>query len=131
MPPTITALWGALLALLLVVLALRVAAYRLTRKIGIGDGADRELLKRVRAHGNAAEYIPLGIVLLLLAELCGVAPNALHASGAALFVSRLLHGVGLSRSGGASLPRFVGILGTWFAILALIVLLLIDVWPWR
>lgn len=119
MTATVTALYAGLSGLLLLALAARVVARRRGARIGIGTGDDRELERRVRAHGNAVEYLPLGLVLLLVAELAGLGAAWLHAAGVTLVASRVAHAFGLSRSVGTSPGRFVGTLGTWLAILAL------------
>jgi uncharacterized membrane protein YecN with MAPEG domain len=77
------------------------------------------MLQAARVQANFAEYVPLALVLLLLAEL-GAAPAAvLHGSALLLLASRLLHAWGLSRSPGRSFGRFYGTAGTWLAIIAL------------
>jgi uncharacterized membrane protein YecN with MAPEG domain len=105
--------------LLLLGLAVLVVARRRSAKIGIGVRDDRELERRVRAHGNAAEYVPVALLLLLVAEMSGLGGTWLHAAGIALFGSRLAHAFGLTRSAGTSPGRLVGTLGTWIVILAL------------
>lgn len=119
MTPTITALYAGLAGLLLLVLAVLVVARRRSAKIGLGVRDDRELERRVRAHGNAAEYVPIALLLLLVAELSGLGSSWLHAAGIALVGSRVAHAFGLTRSAGTSPGRFVGTLGTWLVILAL------------
>lgn len=125
MMPTITALYAGLSGLLLLALAALVVARRRSAKIGIGVRDDRELERRVRAHGNASEYVPLALVLLLVAELSGLGGVWLHAAGIALVGSRIAHAFGLTRSAGTSPGRFVGTLGTWLVILALSVWLVL------
>jgi len=49
----VTALYGALLALLLLVLAGRVSLARSRLGIGMGHGNDPGLARAIRAHGNA------------------------------------------------------------------------------
>lgn len=117
--PVITGASAAILTLLIVGLATRVALYRKRHRIGVGDGGDPRLLRRIRAHGNAAEFVPLGLILLLVLELSLGASVWLGAAAAVFTVSRLLHAYGLSRSGGASLPR---VLGASLSFLALVVL---------
>lgn len=119
MMPAITALYAGLSGLLLLALAALVVARRRSAKIGIGVRDDRELERRVRAHGNASEYVPLALVLLLVAELSGLGSVWLHVAGIALVGSRVAHAFGLTRSAGTSPGRFVGTLGTWLVILAL------------
>jgi uncharacterized membrane protein YecN with MAPEG domain len=115
----ITLLYAGFCALLVLLLAMRVAHWRFTHKIGLGDGGDKELLKRVRAHGNAVEYLPLSLILLGGLELNGYPNGLIHGFGAALFVSRVAHAWGLSRSSGSSLGRMSGMVITWGIMLAM------------
>jgi len=122
----ITGLYVALGVLLVLVLAVRVVMRRWTARIGIGDGDDKELRKRIRAHGNAVEYLPIGLLALLLLDLDGTTPVLLHACGIALIVARIAHAIGLSRTGGTSPERFFGITLTFLTLLAMAVLLLLQ-----
>lgn len=122
--PKIAAIYAAVLALLVVLLALRVALYRVRNRIGAGDGGDARLLRRVRAHGNAVEFIPLGLILLALLELCGAAAWGLHLAGGSFVLARVAHAIGLSRSTGASAGRAGGAALTFLAILGMALWLL-------
>ena len=115
----ITLLYAGLCALLVLVLAMRVAHWRFSHKIGLGDGGDKELLKRVRAHGNAVEYLPLCLILLGGMELNGYRPSLIHGFGIALVLSRLAHAWGLSRTSGTSAGRMAGMAVTWGLMLAM------------
>ena len=115
----ITLLYAGLCTILVVILAIRVAYWRFKHKIGIGDGGDRELLKRVRAHGNAIENMPLALILLGGMELNGYSNNLIHGFGSILLVSRAAHAWGLSHSSGTSRGRFMGSLFTWLLMLAM------------
>lgn len=123
----ITGIYAALATLLVLVLALRVSAIRHGKRVGIGDGGDPDLLRRVRAHANALENLPLALILLLLLELNQTAPPWLHGFGCVLLLGRVLHAFGMSLQSGASFGRFVGTLLTWLAMFAMAVLLL---WQW-
>ncbi len=114
----ITALYAALSAALILALAVRVVLLRRATRTGIGDGGHDPLALAIRAHGNAVEYIPVILVLMLLLELNGVSGAVLHALGATLLVARVLHGWGLSRSGRRSFGRFYGTAATWLVLLA-------------
>ncbi|MEX0899398.1 MAG: MAPEG family protein [Gammaproteobacteria bacterium] len=116
---TITPLYAAILALLFVGLTLRVVRLRWKFRIGIGTGEERVLAKAVRAHGNAAETIPLALVLMLLVELGPVQAATLHWAGAALVVGRCAHAFGLSRHAGTSAGRMVGMFLTLAVVLFL------------
>lgn len=115
----ITLLYAGLCTVLVIILAVRVAYWRFRHKIGIGDGGDKELLKRVRAHANAVENLPLALILLGGMELNGTGPALIHSFGSLLFVSRVAHAWGLSRSSGTSTGRFLGSLFTWLLMLAM------------
>ncbi len=116
---TITPLYAALLALLVVGLTVRVVRLRWKFKVGIGTGDERQLAKAIRAHGNATETIPLALVLMLLVELGPIQPATLHWAGAVLVVGRCAHAFGLSRHAGTSVGRMVGMLLTLFVVLFL------------
>lgn len=118
---SITAFYAGLLALLLLVLAIRIIRLRWKLRVGIGDGGDRMMLRAVRAHGNAAEYVPIALLLLLAAELNRAQPMLLHACGVVIVGSRVLHAIGLTRSGGPSWPRTVGTVGTMAVVIVLAV----------
>ncbi|WP_162455886.1 MAPEG family protein [Pseudoxanthomonas kalamensis] len=105
--------------LLFVLLSMRVVLYRFRKRIGIGEGADRELHKRIRVHANFAEYVPLALLLLMLLEAAGVGECWIWGYGLTLLVARVLHALGLGRSSATSLPRFLGALTTFVLLLAM------------
>lgn len=117
MPPVITALYGALNAILNVLLAERVTRMRRVHNTSIGEGNAEPLLVAIRAHANNAEYVPLSIVMMLLVELCGGSPTYLHIYGGLLFVARIAHAVGLPRPS-PNPYRFAGVLITLGGIVA-------------
>ncbi len=112
----VSQIYVALGALLLVVLTFRVIARRRGAKVGIGDGGDKELLRRVRVHGNAIETLPIGLLLLVALELFGLPAMWLHIFGSSLLAGRVLHAWGLSGSAGTSVGRMVGMLLTLISI---------------
>lgn len=117
MPPVITALYGALNAILNVLLAERVTRMRRVHNTSIGQGDAEPLLVAIRAHANNAEFVPLAIVMMLLVELCGGSPVYLHISGGLLFLARIAHAVGLPRPS-PNPYRFAGVAITLFGIVA-------------
>jgi len=122
----ITLLYAGLCTLLVLVLALRVVLWRQKHKIGIGDGGDRELLKRVRAHGNALENMPLALILLGGLELNGYQNSMIHSFGATLLVARMAHAWGLSHNSGPSPARILGTMTTWLLMMGMAVLAIIG-----
>ena len=115
----ITMLYAGLCAILVVFLGLRVVQFRFRNRIGLGDGGDPTLQRRVRVHANAVENLPLALLLLGGMELNGYPPALVHGFGATLFVSRVAHAWGLSHSSGTSKGRFLGTLFTWLLMLAM------------
>ena len=113
----ITALYAGLLALLLLILSVHVSHRRARGKVGVGHGNDRVLHLAIRTQGNFTEYVPLALLLIGLMEFNGLPTWSVHAMGASLTVGRILHAIGLSRSGGASLPRLLGTALTWLVLL--------------
>lgn len=115
----ITLLYAGLCTALVVVLAIRIALWRYRHRIGLGDGGDRELLKRVRAHGNAVENMPLALLLLAGMELNGYGADVIHGFGGLFLFSRIAHAWGVSHSSGTSKGRFFGMLFTWLLMLTM------------
>ncbi len=68
------------------------AATRATARVGFGDGGNTILGRRIRGHGNLAEYVSMVLILMVIAELNQVPEWRIHVVGAALLVGRLLHG---------------------------------------
>ena len=56
-------LTAAVFAVLHVIFTLRVGGYRFSNNISLGDGGDKELLNRIRGHGNFIEQVPIALVL--------------------------------------------------------------------
>ncbi len=110
--PVVTALYGALNALLNVLLAGLVSRLRGRHKVSLGPGEHPAMLVAIRTHANNAEFVPLAIVLLLLAELCGANRVALHVLGGMLLVARIAHAVGMPRRA-PNVFRFAGTALTW------------------
>ena len=98
MTPTVTPIYAGLLALLLVLLSFGVIRARVRGGVSVGDGNDKAVIKAMRVQANCAEYAPIGIVLLLLAELQSAPVWALHLAGATLLAGRMFHAWGFGRS---------------------------------
>lgn len=115
----ITALYAGLLALWFIFLSIRVVLLRRGARVGIGTGDNKELARRVRVHGNFAEYVPLALLLMLVLEMNTALFWVLHGAGVALFLGRMAHFLGLGRSAGTSWGRVTGTALTWAVILVL------------
>ena len=115
--PKITLLFASLHVLLMLALLEPISRNRHAHKIGLGDGGDKVLARKVRVHGNFVEHAPFALLVLALLELCGLPAVATWTFGGALLLGRILHAVGMSRSGGYSIGRFWGTALTWLAFL--------------
>lgn len=115
------ALYAALNAAIILVLAVLVTRVRRRHKVLLGDGSNPELLRAQRAHGNAVEYVPLVLILLLTLASLKASLIIIHVIGALLTFGRILHAIGLSRSSEASIGRAGGILLTWISLLIAII----------
>lgn len=91
------ALYAGVNILILLVLAVLVIMGRRKHKIVLGDAGNDAFTRAVRAHANAAEYIPAALVGLTLLALFDPATPVwlLHAAGISLTAGRIFHGFGL------------------------------------
>ncbi len=112
----VTSAVAALAAVALVLLSVRVSLRRMAVGTRIGTGDDETLLRRIRAQGNFIEYVPLGLILLGLAESARAAQPWLWTIAGLLVAGRCLHAVGISL--GRSSIRAPGMIATYLALLA-------------
>lgn len=121
----VTLIAAGILGLWLVWLGISVARLRLRYQISLGDGENADMTTAVRAHGNAAEWIPAGLILLFLAEQAYGARCFVVLLGAAFVIGRIVHPFGLKvRTKNAA--RSTGMILTFLAVAILSVLLLIH-----
>lgn len=120
----ITTLYAGLLAIFFLFLSAYVIQGRYKYQVGIGNGANPALARRVRIHGNFVEYVPLALLLLYLVDNAQTSPFIVHMLGMMLLLGRALHAWGLSTSEGVSFGRFSGMILTLVMIAACAVLLL-------
>lgn len=114
----ITAIYAALLTPLFIVLSVRTIAARREARVAFGPGESDQLLRRMRAHANFAEYVPMAVLLLALCESLAAPALALHGLGGALLAGRIVHAYALSRTPHSIRLRVVGMMVT-FAVLGL------------
>jgi uncharacterized membrane protein YecN with MAPEG domain len=105
----ITALYAGLLVPLFVLLSIRVIQKRRGARVALGDGGDDELLRRMRVQANFAEYVPLALLLMALAESLKTDAWILHGLGIALVVGRIVHAYGVSQSKESFSLRITGV----------------------
>ena len=126
----VTALYAALLALLLFILSIRVIGLRGNPAfafIAQSRGDDELLQRAIRAHGNFTEYVPTMLILLYFLETSGLSAGLLHAFAGAFLLGRMVHGVCMGFMRSAMLLRGGGTALTLMPSLAAAVALLGEV----
>jgi uncharacterized protein len=121
MPAPITAAYAAVLAILVVALGINVTMHRVKLQVPLGDGGNAQMRRMIRLHGNAAEYIPIAVVLMLIYEVNGGVHVVLHGAGIALTLGRLLQTWGMWSTELPGFGRRTGQTLTWLAITVLAV----------
>lgn len=104
----ITSLYASLLVVIILFLSFKVGTARGKFEISLGDGGNPQMLEAIRRHGNAIEYVPMAVILFALLEINEANVMFLHALGAALVVSRILHPIGLKAGSMNEISRAAG-----------------------
>ncbi|MEP1441935.1 MAG: MAPEG family protein [Hyphomicrobiales bacterium] len=99
-------------ALLFIWLCFKVINVRRGEQISIGNGDNKKLHHRIRAQGNAAEYMPIFFLLMVGAASLSTPPLALHVFGAAFTVGRILHAYWFLSPSKNLKPRVAGMMLT-------------------
>lgn len=89
--PLITALTAAGLTVLYIKLAIAIVKLRRAHLISLGDGGREDLHYAVRAHGNFAEYVPIALIVVALAEMMGAWWPLVLANAVLLVAGRVFH----------------------------------------
>jgi uncharacterized protein len=125
----ITTLFSGLLALLFIALSVRVIGARRGAGVAIGDGGDKTLARRARVHANFAEYTPMALLLMGLAEIGGAAKIQIWMAGGLLFVGRIIHAYGVSQAKEVLAFRVAGMAMTFAAIGSSALACIMLSWP--
>jgi uncharacterized protein len=117
--------YAALNALIMLILGMLVTRARVKTQTDIGDAGKPEMAGPLRAHANNTEYVPMALLLMwaLTLPTFGASIWIIHGIGAPLTIGRILHAIGLSRSTGPSILRFIGMVLSWIAYVVGIVAL--------
>lgn len=125
-PVHAAALYVGLMVLLMLGLKLYVGNRRAKYKVASGDNSNPDFSRAQRVQMNTVEDAPVLIAGLLALALVGIPALYIHILGAALFVSRLLHALGLAGLGGFGFGRMAGTLGTLLVFLAMGAMLIVH-----
>lgn len=72
------------------------------------------LQRKVRAHGNFVEYVPLGLLFIVALELMRLPSWLLWLLASTLTVARIIYAWGVIKTYGPSIGRAIGFFATWF-----------------
>lgn len=124
----VSSLYIVLGALLIIKLSLDVIKLRTLYRVAYGDGGFYELQTAIRVQGNAVEYIPVALLLLLVMEQNGALVWMVHICGIILIAGRLFHSYGLKHR--ENRWRRTGMAATFTAM---ILMVLANIWylPWQ
>jgi uncharacterized membrane protein YecN with MAPEG domain len=122
-----TSIIAAILTIIFVKLSFAVIGLRRKNKVGLGNGGYDDLERAIRAQGNFAEYVPIGLILIACLELNGAPWWLVILPGIALIIGRLIHAKGINEPP----PNFSSrVLGMKFTFGTLITLAILNVgWP--
>ncbi len=113
----IISLYAGILALIYVALSFYVIRGRFKNRVSLGDNNNVDMQKRIRAHGNFIEYIPLALFLVFLMEVLEANALFIHILCITLIIGRTVHIFGLLNKDGASIARAGGMILTFIVII--------------
>lgn len=91
----VTALYAAILAVLMIWLSIQVIKQRRKAQVKYADGGVDALTIARSAHSNAVDYVPITLILMALLEHNGAQLWMIHLFGIAFVVGRVLHAKGI------------------------------------
>ena len=118
----ITSIIASVLTIIFVRLSFAVIRLRRKNKVGLGSGGHEELERAIRAQGNFAEYVPVGIMLIACLEINGAPWWLVAVPGITLIAGRLIHAKGINMPPPDFSQRVLGMKFTFNTLIALVVL---------
>lgn len=109
-----TATFIGIFALIHIPFTVLVGYHRARTGIQFFDGGDDALLRKMRAHGNFTEQVPMALLAMAAAEVTGTAQWVLLLGGGSLLLGRCIHAYVVVRHGWG-LGRAVGMVLTFLA----------------
>lgn len=123
-------LWVGFSLILLLILSGLTSANRRRHKVSIGDGGSAQVSAASRAFGNAAEYMPIALVALVLLALVGQPVWVIHLIGGGFIIGRVLHAIGMVKTLEGQPPRPERMVGMLLTYLPLLVSAVLLIWVW-
>lgn len=111
------AIYAGLNSFVLIWLAVQTGLIRQREKVFMGDGGNPRMIRVMRGHANAIEFIPITLISMTLAALLGTSALILHVLGIMLTLGRVLHGLHFTA---ADAPAWQRSAGTGLSVLAMV-----------
>lgn len=127
-----TTLYTALLAFMFIALSINVIRGRRQFRVLLGDNAEYEMQRRIRAQGNFMEYTLFFLLMLGMAESNGLPGYVIHVLGLGFIMGRISHAYGLLKaeqntaSGAKGLKYRIRGMQCTFTILAILAVTLLG-----
>lgn len=118
----ITSLITSVLTIIFIKLSFAVIGLRRKNKVGLGSGGHEDLERAIRAQGNFAEYVPIGLILIACLELNGAPWWLVALPGITLIIGRLIHAVGINQPPPNFSNRVLGMKFTFYTLIALVLM---------
>jgi uncharacterized protein len=118
----ITSMIAAVLAIIFIKLSFAVIGLRRQNRVGLGTGGHEDLERAIRAQGNFAEYVPIGLILIACLELNQAPWWLVIIPGITLIVGRLIHAIGINTPPPDFSKRVLGMKLTFTTLISLAVL---------
>ncbi len=88
---------------------------QMSQKLAATKASEEGVLQRkVRAHGNFTEYVPIGLLFIVALELMHSPTWLVWLLGGTLTVARIVYAYGVITTYGPSVGRAIGFFLTWF-----------------
>ncbi len=116
LPITLTIAGAA--AMVNIWLMIRVGQVRTSEKVSVGDGGNERVIRRMRAHANYGESLPIILILIAVIELATGSHTWLWIVGGLYMLGRIAHGIGMD-GGKLGKGRMVGTIFTLLITLGL------------
>lgn len=113
----ITPLFAAIFGLIYIALSINVVRYRLSNKISLGAGDNKNLERAIRTHGNFFEYVPFALLLMWFIETLTLSAGEVFWLGSILLIARVSHAFGMFYPKQLILLRQLGIVATFGVII--------------
>jgi uncharacterized membrane protein YecN with MAPEG domain len=118
----VTSIIACALTIIFIKLSFAVIGLRRKNRVGLGSGGIDDLERAIRAQGNFAEYVPIGIILIACLEFNGAPWWLVAIPGITLIIGRLIHAVGIKTPPPDFSRRVLGMKFTFYTLITLVVL---------